>query len=100
MVTLVATIWIASWSQNKRFDALTVAFNKRIDDLRSEMIGRFAEVNRRFDDILIRLDRIERKMDNHEERIVRLEERTSRSANRTTHCFTGTLETRHLSQFC
>ncbi|HEX4275080.1 MAG TPA: hypothetical protein VHZ74_06980 [Bryobacteraceae bacterium] len=100
MVTLVATIWIASWSQNKRFDALTVAFNKRIDDLRSEMIGRFAGVNRRFDDILIRLDRIERKMDNHEERIVRLEERTSRSANRTTHCFTGTLETRHLSQFC
>jgi hypothetical protein len=40
MVTLVATIWLASWSQNKRFD-----------DLRSEM-------NRRFDDIVARLARI------------------------------------------
>ena len=66
MVTLVATIWIASWSQNKRFD-----------DLRSDMAARFAEVNRRIDEMVGRLDRIERKLDNQEERIVRLEERTS-----------------------
>ncbi len=59
MVTLVATIWIAQWSQNKRFD-----------DLKADM-------NRRFDDVIRRLDRIEEKLDNHEERIVRLEERTS-----------------------
>jgi hypothetical protein len=66
MVTLVATIWIASWSQNKRFD-----------DLRADMNARFTEVNRRIDEILGRLDRIERKLDSHEERIVRVEERTS-----------------------
>lgn len=66
MVTLVATIWIASWSQNKRFD-----------DLRSDMAARFAEVNRRIDEMVGRLDRIERKLDNQEARIVRLEERTS-----------------------
>ena len=66
MVTLVATIWIASWSQNKRFD-----------DLRSDMAARFAEVNRRIDERVGRLDRIERKLDNQEARIVRLEERTS-----------------------
>jgi hypothetical protein len=66
MVTLVATIWIASWSQNKRFDDL----NRRIDELRADMIARFAEV-------FGRLDRIELKLDNHEGRIVRLEERTS-----------------------
>jgi hypothetical protein len=59
MVTLVATIWIASWAQNKRFD-----------DLRGDM-------NRRFDEVNGRLERIERKLDGHEERIVRLEERTS-----------------------
>ncbi|HEY3825069.1 MAG TPA: hypothetical protein VGL82_10955 [Bryobacteraceae bacterium] len=66
MVTLIVTIWLASWSQNKRFD-----------DLRTEMIARFAEVNRRIDEILARLIRIETKLDNHEQRIVRLEERTS-----------------------
>jgi hypothetical protein len=59
MVTLVATIWIAQWSQNKRFD-----------DLRADM-------NRRLDDVIKRLDRIEKKLDDHEERVVRLEERTS-----------------------
>jgi tetrahydromethanopterin S-methyltransferase subunit G len=73
MVTLVATIWLASWSQNKRFDDI----GKRFDDLRSDMAARFAEVNRRIDEVVSRLDRIERKLDNHEERIVRLEERTS-----------------------
>jgi predicted nuclease with TOPRIM domain len=66
MVTLVATIWIAQWSRNKRFDDL----NKRFDDLKSDM-------NRRFDEIIKRLERIEGKLDDHEERIVRLEERTS-----------------------
>jgi hypothetical protein len=66
MVTLVATVWLASWSQNKRFDDI----NRRFDDLRSDM-------NRRLDEIVARLDRIELKLDNHEQRIVRLEERTS-----------------------
>jgi hypothetical protein len=73
MVTLVATIWIASWSQNKRFDDI----NRRFDDLRSDIANRFAEVNRRIDEAIARLDRIELKLDNHEQRIVRLEERTS-----------------------
>jgi 23S rRNA C2498 (ribose-2'-O)-methylase RlmM len=59
MVTLVATIWIASWSQNKRFD-----------DLRSDM-------NRRFEEVIGRLARIEAKLDNHEERLIRVEEGTA-----------------------
>jgi hypothetical protein len=59
MVTLVATIWIASWAQNKGFDDL------------------MGDMNRRFDEVNVRLERIERKLDSHEERIVRLEERTS-----------------------
>jgi hypothetical protein len=59
MVTLVATIWIAQWSQNKRFDDLKDGINRRLDE------------------IVKRLDRIEAKLEYHEERIVRLEERTS-----------------------
>lgn len=51
MVTLVATIWIASWSQNKRFDDL----NRRFDELRSDM-------NRRFEEVNVRLGRIEAKL--------------------------------------
>lgn len=77
MLTLVVTIWLASWSQNKRFDDIVSGFNKRMDDLRADINARFAEANRRIDEILGRLDRIEKKLDNHEERIVRLEERTS-----------------------
>ncbi len=75
MVTLVATIWIASWSQNKRFD-----------DLRSDIASRFADVNRRFDDVNRRfnevskridevvagLRRLEQRFDDHEQRIVRV----------------------------
>jgi hypothetical protein len=66
MVTLVATVWIAQWSQNKRFD-----------DLKEDMNRRFEDINRRFDEVIKRLDRIEEKLDHHEQRIVRLEERTS-----------------------
>jgi predicted nuclease with TOPRIM domain len=66
MVTLVATVWTAQWSQNKRFD-----------DLKDDINRRFEEVHRRLDEVIKRLDRIETKFDNHEERIVRLEERTS-----------------------
>jgi hypothetical protein len=88
MVTLVATIWIAQWSQNKRFDDL----NRRFDDLKEDMNRRFdglqtdvnrrfdslkTDMDRRFDEVIKRLDRIEAKLDDHEERIVRLEERTS-----------------------
>jgi chromosome segregation ATPase len=77
MVTLVATIWIAQWSQNKRFDDvnncisdLNSGLNARIADLRSDM-------NRRFDEVNERLERIESKLENHDQRITRLEERTS-----------------------
>ena len=99
MVTLIATIWIASWSQNKRFDDwtkrfeelradmnrrfsdMTIESNARFDDLRSDMNHRFGELksdmNRRFDEVNARLGRIETKLDNHEERLVRPEERTS-----------------------
>jgi len=66
MITLVATIWIASWSQNKRFD-----------DLRQDMDHRFSELRRDLDQIIVRLDRIELKLEGHEQRLVRLEERTS-----------------------
>jgi hypothetical protein len=66
MVTLVATIWIASWSQNKRFD-----------DLRSDMNRRFDDTNRRIDEVAAGLRRVEQKLDNHEQWIVRVEERTS-----------------------
>ena len=66
MVTLMATVWTAQWSQNKRFDDLS----RRFDDLKADM-------NRRFEEINQRLIRIEAKLDNHEERLVRLEERTS-----------------------
>jgi hypothetical protein len=59
MVTLVATIWIASWSQNKRFDDWT----KRFEELRADMNRRFDEqksdMNRRFDEVNARLGRIE-----------------------------------------
>jgi archaellum component FlaC len=65
MVTLVATIGIAQWSQNKRFDDV----NKRIDDLRLDF-------NHRFDAIEQRLERIESKLEIHDQRITRLEERT------------------------
>ncbi len=81
MVTLVATIWISSWSQNKRFDDLRNDLKSRYDDLRTEMHSGFdglrGEMNRRFDEVTTRLDRIERKLDNHDERIVRVEERTA-----------------------
>jgi len=40
VVTLVVTIWLASWSQNKRFD----------------------DIHRRLDEIIKRLERIETKL--------------------------------------
>ncbi len=52
MVTLVATIWIAQWSQNNRFDDMGKRFedlDKRFDDLKSDM-------NRRFDRVETKLD--------------------------------------------
>jgi hypothetical protein len=60
MVTFVVAIWLASWSQNKRFD----------------------DIHRRLDEIIKRLDRIEAKLDDHETRIAKLEERTSPLARR------------------
>ena len=87
MLTLVVTIWLASWSQNKRFDDINKRFddinkrfddfNTRIDDINRRIDDLRTQLSRRLDEIVSRLDRIERKLDNHEERIVRLEERTS-----------------------
>lgn len=51
MVTFIATIWLAQWSQNKRFDSL----EKRIDE------------------IIKRLDRIESKLEDFAHRITTLE---------------------------
>jgi tetrahydromethanopterin S-methyltransferase subunit G len=77
MVTLVATIWIAQWSQNKRFDDV----NNRISDLNSDLNARIADLrsdmNRRFDEVNQRLERIESKLENHDQRLTRVEERTS-----------------------
>jgi hypothetical protein len=73
MLSMFVTVWLASWSQNKRFDDLRSDMSVRF----AEVSRRFDEVNRRFDEILGRLDRIEGKLDNHEGRIVRVEERTS-----------------------
>lgn len=66
MVTFIASIWIAQWAQNKRFDDL----NKRFDDLGK----RFGEMKA---EIVKRLDAIEAKLDNHHERIIRLEAEAS-----------------------
>lgn len=55
MFTFIGAIWVASWSQNKRFD----------------------DVNRRLDSIDKRLDRIDSRLTEFGERITRLEERTS-----------------------
>jgi predicted nuclease with TOPRIM domain len=55
MVTLVATVWTAQWSQNKRLD----------------------DLSKRLDEVIRRLERIESKLETHEERITRVEERTS-----------------------
>ena len=46
MVTFIATVWAATYSQNKRFEDLKAALNRRFDELRSDM-------NRRFDEIVI-----------------------------------------------
>jgi hypothetical protein len=59
MFTFVGAIWIAQWSQNKRFD-----------DLKENL-------NRSLAEIIKRLERIELKLDDHEKRLGTLEERTS-----------------------
>ncbi len=63
---IVASIFIASWTQNKRFDDTNAVIRQMRDDF-----------NRRFDEIIKRLDRIETKLDNHEQRLTRVEERSS-----------------------
>jgi len=37
MVTFIATVWIAQWSQNKRFDDLKDSINKRFDDIEKRL---------------------------------------------------------------
>ena len=70
MVTLVATVWIAQWSRNKRFDDLKSDMTRRFDDLKSD-------ITLRFDEVVKGLDRIKQKLDDHEQRLTRVEERTS-----------------------
>ena len=53
MVTFVASVCAAQWSQNKRFD----------------------DLNRRLDDIVARLTRIESLLTDHDKRIAALETR-------------------------
>lgn len=63
-VTFILTVAVAAFVQNKR-----------IDDLRGDMVRGFEGVNKR-------LDRLEMKLESHTERITRLEERTSPLAHR------------------
>lgn len=70
---IVASIFIASWTQNKRFDDT----NKRFDGTNDVIRQMRDDFNRRFDEIIKRLDRIETKLDNHEQRLTRVEERSS-----------------------
>ena len=51
MATFIATVWAATWMQNKRLE----------------------EISKRLDDIVARLRRIEEKLDNFEHRITALE---------------------------
>jgi len=56
MVTLVVTVWAATWTQNKRLD----------------------EISKRIDDLARRLDRIEARLDQIESRLNALEVRAWR----------------------
>ncbi len=71
MVTFIATIWVASWSQNKRIEDLRDSINRRMDDM-----GRW------IDEVVKRLDRIEELLQNRDRHITALEERTSPLARR------------------
>lgn len=53
MVTFIATVWAAQWSQNRRLD----------------------EMSKRLDDIVARLTRIENLLTDHERRISTVEAR-------------------------
>lgn len=62
MVTLVVAIWVAQWSQNKRFD-----------DLKENINERFKEVNKRLDKIENILEDVQKTLKDYGERIVKLE---------------------------
>ena len=62
MVSFVATVWAATYSQNKRFE-----------DFKTDLNRRFEEINKRLDEIVARLDRIEAKLSEHGSRITALE---------------------------
>ena len=51
MVTFIATVWLASWSQNKRLDEMSKRFDENL-----------AGVNRRLERIEARLDRVEERL--------------------------------------
>lgn len=73
IVTFVATIWAASWSQNKRTEDIRESLDQRIEDIRESLNQRAGEINKRLDNILEHLKQIERKLENHAERITKLE---------------------------
>jgi tetrahydromethanopterin S-methyltransferase subunit G len=67
MATFIATVWLASWSQNKRLDEL----GKRVDD-------GLAAVNRRLDDLTRRVEAIEADLKEFYRTLTNLDKRISR----------------------
>jgi hypothetical protein len=66
MVTFIATIWLAGWSQNKRLDEMGKRFDeisKRFDEIAKRLDTRIDNVLIRLDEIIVRLGRIEQKLD-------------------------------------
>ena len=92
---IVASIFMAAWLQNKRFEDTNASnrqmhddtnaviremrddINRRFDDVNASIRQMREDVNRRFDEVVKRLERIETKQDSHEQRLTRVEERTS-----------------------
>jgi hypothetical protein len=70
VVTFVAAIWAATWSQNKRFED----WKKVLEDLKTDMNRQFTELRA---EMTRRFDKRDTKLEDHDERIVRLEERIS-----------------------
>jgi hypothetical protein len=60
---IVVTFAIATWYQSSRISDLRDTLSKRIDDLRSDMNARFAEVNTRFQAVERRLEKLEERIE-------------------------------------
>jgi biopolymer transport protein ExbB/TolQ len=80
MVTLIATIWISSWSQKKRFEDWIARFedlrrdmNRRFDESKIEMERRFTELEQRFTEVDRRFSHMNRRFDKVDDRLERIE---------------------------